>query len=111
MKTTLIIEGERGRTIYRFDPDEMDNAEILEDATAVLETLLRKNGCDPIRERKPAEVNRILDHGFVAFNGVKWADNQVDFYNYLTKEIANNPSEELQNQRHKMFCVFSNLYV
>jgi hypothetical protein len=57
-----------------------------------------------------------MDYGFVAFTGVKWADNEVDHYNSLSERIeafenlGRQAPDHLLNGRHNFFCSCSEKY-
>ena len=59
-------------------------------------------------------MRKYLAYGFVAFNGVKWADCQVDSYNAMQRTInafiaANmRIPDYLLNGSHNLFVSYSN---
>jgi len=63
------------------------------------------------------KIDGIMQYGFVAFNGVRWADIQVDEYNAIQKRIeqfkvdGNKPSDAILNASHCLFCAFSLLFI
>lgn len=58
-------------------------------------------------------MRELLQYGFIAFNGQKWANCQVDSYNAIQRNIngfisAGLPIPEyLLNGSHNLFCSFS----
>ena len=50
-----------------------------------------------------------LEYGFVAMNGAKWTDNNVDIYNRLTEKIESTPSEALLDERNRFFRIASGM--